>query len=64
MSLEMIAHWFAQGIVYRFVTDLSDLKFSSLRSSRVSAHLSSYCLENPSQMTLVELSSDSSDHNL
>lgn len=47
MSLEMIAHWFAQGIVYRFVTDLSDLKFSSLRSSRVSAHLSSYCLEIP-----------------
>lgn len=46
MSLEMIAHWFAQEIVYRFVTDLSDLKFSSLKSRRVSAHLSSYCLEN------------------
>lgn len=58
MNLEMIAHWFAQEIFYGFVSDLSDLKISSLKKQQ---HLLIYLVivqKSPSPNNS-ELSSDS-----
>lgn len=54
----MIAHWFAQEIFYGFVSDLSDLKISSLKKQQ---HLLIYLVivqKSPSPNNS-ELSSDS-----